>query len=55
VALNHHRAIHSPGIHIRPHQPNHTRIVDARFESAVQDVVVDPVNAFGQVHHHALT
>ena len=56
VAINHHPAIHDPGVQVRPNPPDHCGLINASFEPVDQDVVVDPVKEPGQVHvhHHAL-
>ena len=57
MAIDHHPAIHDPGVEVCPHQPDHSSVVCALLEPVDQDVVVDPVKELGQVyvHHHAFT
>ena len=49
MAIDHHPAIHDPGVQVRTHQPDNADIVDTFFEPADQGVVIDPVNELGQV------
>jgi hypothetical protein len=56
VTLDLHPTIHDPGVQVRTHQPDYSRIARALAQPVYQDVMVDPVEELRQVHvhHHAL-